>query len=73
MYSYGTRGVFGGEMEVKIKEYKVRGHGSNRAYKSIYLPKEWASDVQLQDGDIIDVLRDERDRLIIRKNIEKSA
>ncbi len=60
-------------MEIKIKEYTVRGHGPKRGNRSIYLPREWADDVDLQNGDTIDMYRDEQDRLIIRKKMEKSA
>jgi bifunctional DNA-binding transcriptional regulator/antitoxin component of YhaV-PrlF toxin-antitoxin module len=48
---------------VKIKTYKVGKRGS-RGYV-LSLPKVWLEDVQMHEGDLVEVFRDTDNRLII--------
>lgn len=59
-------------MEIKIKEYKIRGKGKDGKYQNIYLPKEWVNDLGIKPGDVLEMYRDENDRLIISQQ-EHSA
>lgn len=51
-------------MVIKIKEYKVRR--ADRGM-TICLPAVWTDDLGLKPGDILELYRDEADRLILVK------
>lgn len=50
-------------MAVKIKTYRVAKSGMRGNH--LTLPKVWLDDLNLNDGDLLDIYRDENDRLII--------
>lgn len=51
-------------LTVKIKEYKVRR--ADRGM-TVCLPAVWTDDLALKPGDILELYRDEADRLILVK------
>lgn len=52
--------------EVKIKVYKVKRAGIRGL--NVTLPQVWCDDIGLVQGDRLDVLRDNENRLIIVKS-----
>ena len=57
-------------MPGKIKSYEIKNKPKNRI--QFQIPTAWIKDMNLKEGDSIDVYRDEEDRLIlIAKKKEK--
>jgi len=48
---------------IKINELKIREYGK-RGYE-ITIPAVWVKDLKLESGDLVELYRDEEDRLIL--------
>jgi len=58
-------------MTVRIGSYKLRKAGERGAVLEI--PRVWREDVGARTGDMLDVLRDESDRLIVVPSAKKGG
>jgi bifunctional DNA-binding transcriptional regulator/antitoxin component of YhaV-PrlF toxin-antitoxin module len=54
--------------EVRVRAYRVSRRGT-RGF-SVTLPPAWVEDVNLRHGDLVEVYRDNRGRLIIARAAE---
>ena len=55
--------------EIKIKSYRVSKRGNRGLIISV--PVVWCDDMKIKPGDVIDIYRDDQDRIILTKAEEQ--